>query len=84
MACFAGEGGTIGAISYASNFDSLPSTYGVLIHFNCEDTEQTLEKVLLEGGKVVVSKTKIRADDKGWFAVFTDNEGNRTGVYTEK
>ena len=76
MACFTEEGETVGAISYASNFDFLPSTHGVLIHFNCEDIEQTLEKVLL--------KTKIEADDKGWFAVFTDSEGNRIGVYAEK
>ena len=75
---------TVGAISYASNFDFLPSTHGVLIHFNCEDIEQTLEKVLLKGGKVVIPKTKIEADDKGWFAVFTDSEGNRIGVYAEK
>ena len=74
----------LGAISYASNFDFLPSTHGVLIHFNCEDIEQTLEKVLLKGGKVVIPKTKIEADDKGWFAVFTDSEGNRIGVYAEK
>ena len=49
MACFTEEGETVGAISYASNFDFLPSTHGVLIHFNCEDIEQTLEKVLLKG-----------------------------------
>ena len=84
MACFTEEGETVGAISYASNFDFLPSTHGVLIHFKCEDIEQTLEKVLLKGGKVVIPKTKIEADDKGWFAVFTDSEGNRIGVYAEK
>ena len=79
MACFTEEGETVGAISYASNFDFLPSTHGVLIHFNCEDIEQTLEKVLLKGGKVVIPRTKIEADGKGWFAVFTDSEGNRIG-----
>ena len=42
------------------------------------------KKVLLKGGKVVIPKTKIEADDKGWFAVFTDSEGNRIGVYAEK
>ena len=84
MACFTEEGETVGAISYASNFDFLPSTHGVLIHFNCEDIEQTLEKVLLKGGEVVSPKTKIEADGKGWFAVFTDSEGNRIGIYAEK
>ena len=82
--CFTEEGETVGAISYASNFDFLPSTHGVLIHFNCEDIEQTLEKVLLKGGKVVIPRTKIEADGKGWFAVFTDSEGNRIGIYAEK
>ena len=72
MACFTEEGETVGAISYASNFDFLPSTHGVLIHFNCEDIEQTLEKVLLKGGKVVIPRTKI------------DSEGNRIGIYAEK
>ena len=61
MACFTEEGETVGAISYASNFDFLPSTHGVLIHFNCEEIEQTLEKVLLKGGKVVIPRTKIEA-----------------------
>ena len=56
----------------------------MLIHFNCEDIEQTLEKVLLKGGKVVIPRTKIEADGKGWFAVFTDSEGNRIGIYAEK
>ena len=60
MACFTEEGETVGAISYASNFDFLPSTHGVLIHFNCEDIEQTLEKVLLKGGKVVIPKQRLR------------------------
>lgn len=64
MACFTEEGETVGAISYASNFDFLPSTHGVLIHFNCEEIEQTLEKVLLKGGKVVIPRTKIEADGK--------------------
>ena len=63
MACFTEEGETIGAISYASNFDFLPSTHG---------------------GKVVIPRTKIEADGKGWFAVFTDSEGNRIGIYAEK
>ena len=84
MACFTEEGETVGAISYASNFDFLPSTHGVLIHFNCEDIEQTLEKVLLKGGKVVIPRTKIEAEGRGYFAVFVDTEGNRVGIYADK
>ena len=75
---------TVGAISYSSEFDFLPSEHGVLIHFNCEDIAQILEKVLQKGGKVVIPRTKIEVEGRGWFAVFTDCEGNRIGIYAEK
>lgn len=81
---FEEEGETVGAISYSSEFDFLPSEHGVLIHFNCEDIAQTLEKVLQKGGKVVIPRTKIEVEGRGWFAVFTDCEGNRIGIYAEK
>lgn len=84
MACFTEDGETVGAISYASDFDFRPSEHGILIHFNCEDIGQTLEKVVRKGGKVVIPRTKIEADDKGWFAVFIDCEGNRIGIYADK
>lgn len=60
MACFEEEGETVGAISYSSEFDFLPSEHGVLIHFNCEDIAQILEKVLQKGGKVVIPRTKSK------------------------
>lgn len=81
MACFAEKGETIGAVIWATDF--LPAVQGVLIHFNCENIEQTLEKVLQKGGKVVIPKTKIEADGKGWFALFSDCEGNRVGLYAD-
>ena len=74
----------VGAISYSSEFDFLPSEHGVLIHFNCEDIAQILEKVLQKGGKVVIPRTKIEVEGRGWFAVFTDCEGNPIGIYAEK
>ena len=80
MAFFTEGDEFVGAVSYASNFDFLPSTHGVLIHFNCEDIEQTLEK----GGKVVIPRTKIEAEGRGYFAVFVDTEGNRVGIYADK
>ena len=58
-------------------FRLLPSSHGVLIHFNCEDIEQTLEKVLFERWESSHSQNKDRGRRKGWFAVFTDSEGNR-------
>ncbi len=84
MACFTEEGETVGAIFMLQISTFFLQRMAYLSIFNCEDIEQTLEKVLLKGGKVVIPKTKIEADDKGWFAVFTDSEGNRIGVYAEK
>ncbi len=81
MAFFTEEGEAIGAVSYAADF--LPSEKGVLIHFNCADIAETLEKVLRKGGKVVIPKTKIEAEGKGWFAVFADSEGNKVGIYAQ-
>lgn len=84
MACFTEEGETVGAISCSSTFEFLPSNHGVMIHFNCEDIEKALKNVLQKGGKVIIPKTKIEAEDKGWFAVFSDSEGNRIGIYADK
>lgn len=79
MACFTEEGETVGAIFYAPDY--LPSEKGVIISFNCEDITLTLDKVLQKGGKVVMPKTKIEVEGRGWFALFTDSEGNRVGLY---
>ena len=36
-----------------------------------------------EGGSIAIPKTKIQAEGKGYFAVFTDPAGNRIGLYTD-
>ena len=82
MAFFSEGEQCVGAISCASDF--LPSSQGVLIHFNCEDIDETLAIVLEKGGKVMIPKTKIEAEGRGYFAVFSDNEGNRIGLYADR
>lgn len=82
MACFTEEGETVGAIFHAPDY--LPSEKGVIISFNCEDIDQTLEKVLRKGGKIMMPKTKIEVEGRGWFALFADSEGNRVGLYADK
>ena len=81
MACFVQDGQTVGAISYAPDFK--PSEHGVLIHFNCEDIDWAIQQVLKQGGSIAIPKTKIQAEGKGYFAVFTDPAGNRIGLYTD-
>ncbi|WP_455584100.1 VOC family protein [Bacteroides sp.] len=84
MAFFMEEGTeqSVGAISFAEGF--LPSERGVLIHFNCEDITATSTLVEQNRGKIVIPRTKIQAEDRGYFCVFTDSEGNNIGLYADK
>ena len=34
-----------------------------------------------KGGKIIIPKTKIEAENKGYFAVLEDSEGNHVGIY---
>ena len=57
-----------------------PSADGVTIYLNGGDNLQTiLDKVGVNGGKVIVSKT-AHADESGFFALFLDTEGNKLGL----
>ena len=64
MAFFTEGDEFVGAVSYASDF--LPSEKGVLIHFNVDEIEPTLETILKKGGKVVIPRTKIEAEGRGY------------------
>ena len=79
MACFIEQGEAVGALFYAPSYQ--PSPDGILIHFNSQDIEDTLSKVLDKGGKIIMPKTKIEAENKGYFAVLEDSEGNHVGIY---
>ena len=65
---------TPGAISWAADF--LPSKNGVLVSLNVEDMEETLSCIKENGGSIVREKTKIESDCRGYFAMFSDSEGN--------
>ena len=80
MACFpSGEG----AISFASGFN--PSKDGVLVSLNTEnDLDNTMSRIENNGGKIVHPKTKIEAENRGYFALFIDCEGNKLGLYGDK
>lgn len=70
------------AISWAADF--LPSKNGVLVSLNVDSMEQTLERIHANGGKTIRPKTKIEADSMGYFALFSDSEGNTIGLYADK
>ena len=70
------------AISWADGFR--PSADGVHISLYVESIEATLAHITANGGKIVRPKTKIEVEGKGYFAQFTDSEGNTLGLYAEK
>lgn len=80
MACFpTGEG----AISFAPGFK--PSENGTLVSLNtANDLDGAIERVKANKGTIVLPKTKIEAEDKGYFALFIDSEGNKVGLYGDE
>lgn len=85
MAFFPEENGLCpGAISWAAGNSFLPSENGVLVSLNVENMEQAIAAVEKNGGRILIPKTKIEADNRGYFAAFIDCEGNRVGLYSDK
>lgn len=80
MACFpTGEG----AISFAPDFK--PGKNGTLVSLNTEnDLDGAIERVQANKGKLVLPKTKIEAEDRGYFALCIDSEGNKIGLYGDE
>lgn len=70
------------AISWTDGFR--PSADGVHISLSVENIETTLARIQANGGKIIRPKTKIEVEGKGYFAQFTDSEGNTLGLYAEK
>jgi len=83
MAFFPEEDGlSPGSISYAENFK--PTGGGILISLHVENMENAILQIEGSGGKIEIPKTKILAENRGYFSVFTDSEGNKIGLYSDK
>ncbi len=71
-----------GALSQANNFN--PSTNGILASFNVADSmDATIMRISEKKGTIVIPKTKIEAEGRGYFATFIDSEGNKLGLYSQ-
>jgi len=69
-----------GAISFAPGFN--PSKDGVLVSLNTEnDLNNTMCRIEENGGSIIQPKTKIEAENRGYFSLFIDCEGNKLGLY---
>ena len=83
MGCFPNDEYNItGCIFYSENYK--PSKDGVIISFfSQDDLNNILKRVEANGGKTITPKTKIMAERRGYFALFSDSEGNKMGVYSD-
>ena len=59
-----------------------PSRDGTVVYLNGgDDLQKVADKVAANGGKIVVPKTEI-GPEMGFFAIFTDTEGNKLGLHS--
>lgn len=77
MACFpSGEGAIFQADGYK------PSGDGVIVSLNTEDDlDGAILRVQQNGGTLIIPKTKIEVEGRGYFSIFIDTEGNKLGLY---
>ncbi len=79
MGCFPNDEG---AISLSRGFK--PSLNGVLVSLDGgNDLNEVLKKAEKFGGKTITPKTKIQEEGRGYFAIFSDSEGNKLGLYSD-
>lgn len=80
MAFFPKDSGVGGALVYGDG--CVPSQSGSLLYLNVqEDLELALEKVVGQGGQVIMGKTLL-GDDVGHYSLILDSEGNRIALFT--
>lgn len=59
-----------------------PSSDGAIVYLNGgEDLQTVASKIEENGGKVIVRKTEI-GPEMGFYAIFTDTEGNKLGLHS--
>jgi len=74
------DGNCPGAISFADRFKPTKGG-GVLVSLQVDDIELACSRIEENNGTIIIPRTKIQADNRGWFAIFDDSEGNRLGLY---
>lgn len=64
--------------------DYTPTSNGSIIYLNAgHDLQPMLDNIVGHGGQVIVPKTEI-SPEMGFFALFTDTEGNRMGLHSSQ
>lgn len=81
MGLFPGEKGSVNlALVHGSGYN--PSAQGTMAYLNGgNDLQTVLDKIEAAGGKIITPKTEIDPEN-GFFAAFTDTEGNKIGLHS--
>ncbi|BAC89506.1 VOC family protein [Gloeobacter violaceus] len=74
---YEGQEGISGALAQGEIY--VPSKNGSLIYLNSSDIDDTLSKVQLNGGAVLLPMTPV--GELGFVAEFEDSEGNRIALF---
>ena len=62
--------------------DYKPTTEGAVLYLHAgNDLQLTIDRVVQNGGQVIVPKTEI-TPEMGYFALFIDTEGNKLGLHS--
>lgn len=81
MGVLPNENGTVNVVLVKGN-DYKPTSGGALLYLNAgNDLQPMLDKVEQNGGQVILAKTEI-SPEMGYFALFTDTEGNKLGLHS--
>ncbi|KAA0992606.1 VOC family protein [Dyadobacter aurulentus] len=82
MGLFPNDGTNI-SVSVIAGEGYNPSPDGAVIYLNGgSDLQVILDRVAASSGTIIVPKTEI-SPEMGFYALFTDTEGNRLGVYSQ-
>lgn len=72
--------GTVVQLIHADGYKT--SADGTIVYLNGgDDLQKVADKIEANGGKIVTPKTEI-GPDMGFYAVFTDTEGNKLGLHS--
>lgn len=81
MGVLPSDGETVSVVLVKGN-DYKPTMYGSVLYLNAgNDLQPMLDKVEKNGGQVIVPKSEI-SPEMGFFALFTDTEGNKLGLHS--
>lgn len=69
-------------VQLVNGSDYKTSTDGTMVYLNGgDDLQKVADKIEANGGKIIVPKTEI-GPEMGFFAIFSDSEGNKLGLHS--